>query len=88
MKTPKLGKWIKAHRVRVVKKNGVKVLEIQRTVNKTRTTPTKTNVRRSVKRQESEARWQYYGAQHGKRLDKRVASGKRLTQRQMRSQGR
>lgn len=36
MKTPKLGKWIKAHRVRVVKKNGVKVLEIQRTVKRKR----------------------------------------------------
>lgn len=35
MKTPKLNKWIRAHRVRVTKKNGVKVLEIQRTVKKT-----------------------------------------------------
>lgn len=32
--TPKIGKWIKAHRVRVVKVNGSKVLEIQRTVKK------------------------------------------------------
>jgi len=32
VKTPKLGKWITAHRVRVVKKNGAKVLEIQRKV--------------------------------------------------------
>jgi hypothetical protein len=33
-KWPKLGQWIKAHRVRIVKKNGAKVLEIQRTVPK------------------------------------------------------
>lgn len=81
----KLNKWVSADHVRLVKRNGVKVLEVKRMVKKT---PTKKNVRRSVKRQESEARWQYYGAQHGKRLDKRVAAGKRLTQRQMRSQGR
>ena len=34
MKTPKLGKWISAAKVRLVKKNGVKVLEIRRTVKK------------------------------------------------------
>ncbi len=39
MKTPKLGKWISAAKVRLVKKNGVKVLEIRRTVKK-RTTRT------------------------------------------------
>lgn len=38
MKTPKLGKWVKAHRVRVVKVNGAKVLEIQRTVKKRKAT--------------------------------------------------
>ena len=31
---PKLGKWIQAKRVRIVKVNGAKVLEIQRTVKK------------------------------------------------------
>lgn len=41
MKTPKLNKWIKAHRVRVVKVNGAKVLEIQRTVSKKRKKPAK-----------------------------------------------
>ena len=30
MKAPKLGQWITARRVRVVKKNGRKVLEVQR----------------------------------------------------------
>lgn len=35
MNTPKLGKWIKAHRVRVTKVNGRKVLEIQRIIKKT-----------------------------------------------------
>ena len=30
MRTPKLGQWITARRVRVVKKNGRKVLEVQR----------------------------------------------------------
>lgn len=40
MKTPKLGKWIKADRVRVTKKNGVKVLEIRRVVKKRKTTRT------------------------------------------------
>lgn len=34
MKTPKLGKWISAAKVRLVKKNGVKVLEIRRTVKR------------------------------------------------------
>jgi hypothetical protein len=77
----KKGKWIKASAVRVVGNR----LEIKRMVKKT---PTRRNVRRSVKRQESEARWQYYGAQHGKRLDKRIAAGKKLSQRAMRSQGR
>jgi hypothetical protein len=39
MTTPKLGQWIKAHRVRIVKKNGRKVLEIQRTVPKRKNGP-------------------------------------------------
>lgn len=34
MKLPKLGKWISAAKVRLVKKNGVKVLEIRRIVKK------------------------------------------------------
>ncbi len=95
MKFPKLDEWIQAARVRITKKNGKRVLEVQRVVKKKkrkpakkRKTPLLKNVRRSVKRQESEARWQYYGSQHGKRLDKRIASGKKLSLRQMRSQGR
>jgi len=34
MKTPKLGKWVKANSVRIVKKNGRRVVEIKRTVKK------------------------------------------------------
>jgi hypothetical protein len=83
----KRGTWIKADRVRIVNNPGGGLsLEIRRKVTKKRRTVK--NVRRSVKRQESEARWQYYGQQHGKRLDKRIAAGKKLTLRQMRSQGR
>ena len=47
MKIPKLGKWISAAKVRLVKRNGVKVLEIRRTVKK-RTT--RTNKARKRKR--------------------------------------
>ena len=52
MKTPKLGKWIPAHRVRVVKVNGAKVLEIQRVVKKT---PTKKNAGPNSKRKTKKA---------------------------------
>lgn len=36
MKRPKLGQWVKAHRVRLVKRNGATHVEIQRTVAKKR----------------------------------------------------
>jgi hypothetical protein len=34
MKTPKLGKWISAAKVRLTKKNGVTVVELRRVVKK------------------------------------------------------
>lgn len=34
MKTPKLGKWVSADKVRIVKKNGQRIVEIKRIVKK------------------------------------------------------
>ena len=50
MKTPKLGKWISAAKVRLVKKNGVKVLEIRRTVKKRTTRTNKARKRKPATR--------------------------------------